>query len=103
MYPCQGGGCGRDYPCNCESDALEWASEQVYDKVMDGEYDDKIASDLDIENNDDLTDIQREEWFFKNDDDLSIEYLKNAQEAAGDAAADDYEREQEYRNECERD
>ena len=98
---CDCGG-GWDHPCTCESDALEWAGEQVYIKVMDGEYDDYIASDLDIENNDDLTDVQREEWFFKNDDDLSAEFLKNAREEAGEAAADDYESEQEYRAECER-
>jgi len=99
---CSCGG-GRDYPCTCESDALEWASEQVYAKVMAGGYDDYIASDLDIENNDDLTDADREDYFFKNDDDLSIEFLKDAREEAGDKAADDYLSEQEYRAECERD
>jgi hypothetical protein len=92
---CQCGG-GRDYACTCESDALEWASEQVYIKVMDGGYDDYIASDLEIEV-DALTDVEREDYFFKNDKSLSADFLKDAREEAGDAAADKYEQ-SEYRS-----
>ena len=83
-YRCSGCGGGWDYPCECGSDAAEAAEEALQTKLSEGEFDEQIASDSDLGEDEEITTTMRDAWYDKHYEKLVEKWIDNEYESPAD-------------------